>query len=131
MKRILLAYVASYLLVGGAGFAFAPALTLKLFLSNGDYGDIMPRLVGMFMLAIGGFVAELVRRGDLTYYPLTVGVRSLIVVFLVFLYMESTDPLFLVVLGVVLLGLAPSIYVVAREWSAKRAASPGADSFEA
>jgi hypothetical protein len=52
MKRISLTYVASYLLMGGAGFAFAPALTLRLFFSNGEYGDVMPRVVGMFMLAL-------------------------------------------------------------------------------
>ena len=54
MKKIMLTYVASYLFVGGIGFAFVPALTLRLFLSNGDYGDIMPRVVGMFMMALGG-----------------------------------------------------------------------------
>ncbi len=121
MKRISLAYVASYLLVGGAGFAFAPALTLRLFLSDGEYGDVMPRVVGMFMLALGGFVAEFVRRGDLTYYPFTVYARSLIVVFLAFLYLRSRDPLFLLVLGIVLLGLVPSIWVLARERLSRRA----------
>jgi hypothetical protein len=115
MKKMSLVYVASYLLVGGTGFALAPALTLRLFFSNGEYGDVMPRLVGMFMLALGGFVAEFVRRGDLTYYPFTVLVRSLIVVFLVFLYLRSEDPLFLMVLGIVLLGLLPSLWVLARE----------------
>lgn len=115
MKKMSLVYVASYLVVGGFGFAFAPAPTLRLFFSNGEYGDIMPRVVGMFMLALGGFVAEFVRRGDLTYYRFTVLVRSLIVVFPVFIYMRSRDPLFLVVLSIVLLGLLPSIGVLARE----------------
>jgi uncharacterized protein YjeT (DUF2065 family) len=119
MKRFLLAYVASYLFIGGIGFLFAPAATLKLFLSNGDYGDVIPRLVGMFMLALAAFVAEFVRRGDLSYYTLTVGVRFLIVVCLVVLYARSGDPLFAVVTGIVLLGLAPSIWVLARERSAK------------
>ena len=53
MKRISLAYVASYLFIGGVGFLFAPAVTLGLFFSNGDYGDVMPRLVGIFMLVTG------------------------------------------------------------------------------
>ncbi len=66
-------------------------------------------------------MAEFVRRGDLTYYPFTVYVRSLIVVFLASLYVRSRDPLFLLVLGIVLLGLVPSIWVLARERLSRRA----------
>ena len=115
MKRLSLTYVASYLLLGGAGLAFAPAMALKLFFSTGDYGDVMPRLVGMFMLALGAFVAAFVRRGDFSYYGLTVVVRSLIVVFMVYLYMKSRDPLVAIVTGIVLVGLLPSIGVLVRE----------------
>ena len=121
MKRATLAYVGFYLLSGGLGFAFAPAPTLRLFLSNGEYGDVMPRVVGMFMLALGAFVAEFVRRSDLSYYTYTVVVRSLIVVFLLFLYVRSRDPLFFVVLAIVTLGLVPSIWVLGRERLARDA----------
>jgi hypothetical protein len=115
MKKIMLTYVASYLFIGGIGFAFVPALTLRLFLSNGDYGDIMPRVVGMFMMALGGLVGEFVRRRDFTYYPYSVYARSLMFAFLIFLYVKSGDPLFLVIPAIVLVGLAPSLYLLARE----------------
>lgn len=115
MKKIMLTYLASYLFLGGAGFALAPAFTLRLFLSNGDYGDIMPRVVGMFMMALGGLVWQFVRRRDFSYYPYSVYARTLMFAFLIFLYVRSADPLFLVILAIVLLGLAPSLYLLARE----------------
>ena len=42
MQRLTLTYVATYLLLGGLGLLAAPDLTLRLLLSNGAYGDIMP-----------------------------------------------------------------------------------------
>ena len=43
MQRLTFLYLASYLLVGGFGFLIVPELTLRLLLSNGNYGDVMPR----------------------------------------------------------------------------------------
>ena len=51
LQRLTFIYLASYLLVGGLGLLVVPELTLRLLLSNGSYGDVMPRLVGVFMLA--------------------------------------------------------------------------------
>ena len=33
-------------ILGGLGLLVVPELTLRLLLSNGSYGDVMPRLVG-------------------------------------------------------------------------------------
>ena len=41
MQRLTLIYLATYLIIGGCGFLVAPALALRLLLSNGAYGDIM------------------------------------------------------------------------------------------
>jgi hypothetical protein len=46
-------YLAAYLLVGGLAFLIIPAETLKFLWSNGDYGNIFPRLVGMFASGFG------------------------------------------------------------------------------
>ena len=51
-QKITLAYLVTYLAIGGLGFTLFPNQVLQLFLSNGDYGDIMPRMVGMFMCAL-------------------------------------------------------------------------------
>jgi uncharacterized protein YjeT (DUF2065 family) len=86
MQRLTLIYLASYLLVGGLGLLVVPDLTLRLLLSNGTYGDVMPRLVGTFMLALGGVVLQFVRARDYRYYRSTIVARSFIVVALTALY---------------------------------------------
>jgi hypothetical protein len=114
VQRLTFVYLASYLLVGGLGLLLAPALTLRLLLSNGDYGDVMPRLVGVFMVALGGAVLEFVRARDYRYYRYTIVARIFIVVALTALYFKARDPLFLVLDAIVLAGLLPSIYVAVR-----------------
>jgi pimeloyl-ACP methyl ester carboxylesterase len=52
LQRLTFIYLATYLLVGGLGLLAVPELTLRLLLSSGNYGDVMPRLVGVFMIAL-------------------------------------------------------------------------------
>lgn len=61
MQRLTLIYVASYLVAGGVGLIAAPGMTLRLLLSTGTYGEVMPRVVGMFMLVLGGLIHQFVR----------------------------------------------------------------------
>jgi len=93
---------------------FAPELTLRLMLSNGNYGDVMPRLVGVFMAALGGAVLQFVWAHDYRYYRYTIVARIFIVVAMTVLYIKAQDPLFLVLDTIVLIGLLPSIYVAVR-----------------
>ena len=111
MKRLTLIYLTGYLAVGGVGLLFVPDLALSLLLSNGEYGDVMPRVAGMFMLVLSGLIGSFVRRGDYSYYLTTIVARSFIVVTLTVLYFRSEDPLFLVLDAIVLLGLIPAMYV--------------------
>lgn len=111
MKKITLIYLASYLLVGGAGFGFAPEMALKMFMSTGDYGVIMPRMVGMFMIVLSFLIALFIKNQDYKYYLPTIIARTFIVLFLSFLYFKSNDPLFIIVNIIVLIGLLPSYYV--------------------
>ena len=111
MQRLTFIYLASYLLVGGLGLLVVPELTLRLLLSNGSYGDVMPRLVGVFMLALGGVVLQFVRARDYRYYRYAIIARIFIVVALTALYVKAGDPLFLVLDAIVLVGLLPSIYI--------------------
>ena len=114
MQRLTLIYVVSYLVSGGLGLLVAPDLALRLLLSNGAYGDVMPRVVGMFMLALGGLVFQFVRARDYRYYRYAVFARSFIVVVLTALYFKTRDPLFLTLDAIVLAGLLPSIYIAAQ-----------------
>jgi len=54
-------YLIGYLIPGGTALLTFPQLTLKLFFSNTDYGDVLPRLVGMLMLALGIIILQVVR----------------------------------------------------------------------
>jgi len=113
MQRLTLIYLAAYLLFGGLGLLVTPGLTVRLLLSNGNYGDVMPRLVGMFMIALGGVIVQFLRARDYRYYRYTVVARSFIVVALTAVYLRARDPLLIVLDAIVLVGLLPSIYVVA------------------
>ena len=124
MKRLTLLYVTSYLMVGGLGLAFLPAVTLRLFQSNGQYGDIMPRVAGVLMIGLSGLIAQFVYYKDYKYYPYSVYVRSFFVLFFFFLYFRSADPFFLVLNTIVLIGLLPSIYTLIGERKIGDAASP-------
>lgn len=90
-------------------------------MSNGDYGDIMPRVAGVFMVTLGGLVAMFVIRRDYAYYPYSIFARTAIVGFIVFLFLKSGDPLFLVLTAIVLIGLLPSIWLLLTEREADRA----------
>ncbi len=102
-------YLAGYLLLGGLGLLLVPDQTLRLLLSNGHYGDIFPRLAGMLMSGLGLTIAGIIRARAQVLYPATLAVRLYFIVCLLGLHWVSADPLFLVILGVVLLGFAMTL----------------------
>ncbi len=114
MKRITLIYLSSYLFAGGVGFGFAPEIALKMFMSTGDYGAVMPRMVGMFMIVLSFLIAMFVKNQDYKYYLPTIIARTFIVIFLSYLYFSTSDPLFIIVNVIVLIGLLPSYYIYIR-----------------
>src|SRR5215510_661411 len=111
MQRLTFIYLATYLIGGGLGLLVAPDVTLRLLLSKGMYGDVMPRLFGLFMMALGGVIWQFIRARDFRYYTYTIGVRCFIVAVMTALFFTSHDPLLLVLDAIVLVGLLPSIYV--------------------
>lgn len=110
-RRATLTYLVAYLIVGGAGFALFPDVVLRLFRSTGQYGDVMPRLVGVFMCALGFLIYSILRHEDWKYYPVSIYARTGIVAFLFYLYAASRDPMLIVLSIIVLIGLLPSWYV--------------------
>jgi hypothetical protein len=111
LKRISLSYVAAYLMMGGLGLAIIPDLFLELFQSNKDYGNVMSRVVGMFMITLSGLIAAMLYFKDFKYYGFSIAVRTFIVLFLFLLFFMNGDPFFIVINVIVLLGLLPS-YVI-------------------
>ena len=107
--RLSLFYLAGYLLPAGAGLLFAPAFTLRLLLSNGDYGDIFPRVAGMLLLGLFIIVVQLIRFSAEAFYPTTFIVRGFFCMCLFSFYIISGDPFFLVILGIAGFGLLLSL----------------------
>jgi hypothetical protein len=98
-------YLAGYLLPTGLLLLVAPGLALKLLLSNGDYGSVFPRVAGLLLLGIGIIVVQIIRLRAEALYPTTLMVRAVFVVGFVSFYWYTRDPLFLVILGVLGLGV--------------------------
>lgn len=100
-----LIYVATYLLGAGVFLLVAPRLALSLLLSNGDYGAILPRLTGLLLLGLGILVVQIIRHRVSALYATTLAVRVVFCAGFVVLYALSRDPLFLVLLLVVGVGV--------------------------
>jgi len=103
--RLCLLYVAAYLIISGIALLIAPEVALRFMFSNTDYGVAMPRWVGMLSVALGALVSQVVRHRLAVLYPLGFFMPAAMVVGFAGLYLQSSNPLFLVVLGVVGVGV--------------------------
>jgi hypothetical protein len=98
-------YLAGYLLPAGALLLFVPEFVTKLLLSNRTYDYAPFRLVGVLLIALGILIAQIIRHRLDVLYPTTLIVRLLISATLIWLYAQTSDPFFLVVLAVVVIGI--------------------------
>jgi hypothetical protein len=103
--RLSLFYLGSYLAIIGFGLLLAPNGTLRILQSNGDYGDIFPRVAGMLMSGLGLSIFGMIRARSWELYPATLFMRVYFIVCIVAFYVMTADPLFLVLVGIVGLGL--------------------------
>ena len=118
--RLSLYYLAAYLLGAGIALILAPSLALKLLFASGQYGDVLPRLLGVVLLALGIVIVQIIRHQLEVLYPTTLIVRTLIVAVLIGLFIYSHDPLFISLLVVVGFGmvLTGSSYLLDRRTAA-------------
>ncbi len=77
---------------------------MKLLQAQGDYGDALPRFVGILLLALGIIVVHIIWARAEALYPGTLAARIVILTGLVGLYLQTRDPFFVVVTAVVGLG---------------------------
>jgi hypothetical protein len=105
--RLSLYYLAGYLLFAGVALMAVPQFALKLLLSNRseDYGDVFPRLTGVVLLSLGIVIVQLIRLNVEVMYTTTLIVRAVILLTLISLYFYAHDPFFLVLVGIVGLGV--------------------------
>lgn len=113
--RLTLLYPASYLLGGGLALLVHPSLALKMMLSNGQYGDILPRMAGALTLGLGLIVVQVIRRRVAPLYLTLVVVRAFFLACYATLYFMSRDPFFLTLGGIVGFGFLLTSVVYALE----------------
>jgi len=104
--RLTLYYLGSYLVAIGVGLLLAPGATLTILQSNGDYGDVFPRVAGMLMSGLGLSIFGIIRARSQQQYPATLLVRIYFIICIVVFYIMTSDPFFLVLLAIVGLGFA-------------------------
>ena len=117
--RVSLFYLGFYLAVIGFGLLLVPHGTLKILQSNGDYGDVFPRVAGMLMSGLGLSIFGMIRIRSSELYSATLLMRVYFIVCIVTFYTMTGDPLFLVLVGIVGLGfvLTLSSYLLDRKSS--------------
>ncbi|HSB60164.1 MAG TPA: hypothetical protein VLI67_00495 [Vicinamibacteria bacterium] len=103
--RLSLFYLMSYLGLGGVGLLAAPDTALRLLGAREAYPAVLARFLGAFMLALAVVVVQIVRQRVESMYSATLMARTLLLATIVGLYLESGDPLFLVLTGIVGLGM--------------------------
>ena len=104
--RLSLFYLGSYLVLIGLGLLFAPDRTVKILQSNRHYDDIFVRIAGMLMSGLGLSIFGMIRARAFELYPAALVMRMYFIACFVALYAMTCDPVFLVLIGIVGLGLA-------------------------
>jgi uncharacterized protein YjeT (DUF2065 family) len=103
--RLSLYYLASYLWGGGIGLLIVPQVSATLLQSNANYPDVMLRTLGMFMIVLGIMVVQIIRHRIEILYPATLIARAFICICFIAFFFIVRDPFFLVLLGIVGLGV--------------------------
>jgi uncharacterized protein YjeT (DUF2065 family) len=97
--RLSLFYLAGYLIPAGLLLLFAPTFALRLLLSNGEYGDVFPRMAGMLLIGIGVLVVQIIRLRLEMLYTTTLVIRTFFCACFIVFYVISQDPIFSCVTG--------------------------------
>ena len=113
--KLTLWYPVFYLIPSGIMLAVAPNLALKLLFSNGSYGEVMPRLLGVILIGLGSLVVQVIRLRLTAMYRTIIGVRAFFLPCWLLLYFYSKDPMFLSLFGVVGFGFLLSLGTALRD----------------
>ena len=103
--RLSLFYLAGYLIPAGLMLLVAPTFATRLLLSNGDYGEVFPRLAGMLLIGLGVLIVQMIRLRLDSLYATTLAIRLLFCACFIGFFAISQDPFFMVLLAIVAFGL--------------------------
>jgi hypothetical protein len=98
-------YLAGYLFPTGFCLLLAPQWFMKLLFANHEYSDAFPEFSGSLLIGLGIVVATVIRHGNPILYRMTLLVRIPIWLCVLGIYLQTKETFFLVVLGVVGLGI--------------------------
>ncbi len=114
--KISLGYVTGYLIMGGLMFLWVPQTALKIFQSSGQYDDIMIRAVGLMMLGLAIVVIQVIRLNLIKeFYPTTLMLRMFLTAGMIGLYFYAGDIMFLIISGIIVLGMIMTVYFYLRD----------------
>jgi hypothetical protein len=99
-------YLAGYLIPAGLLLLFVPEWATKLLLSNHTYDYAPFHLAGVLLLVVGILIIQIIRYRLEQLYATTLVARALISTTLLWLFLNTGDPFFGVVLVIVLIGVA-------------------------
>jgi hypothetical protein len=99
-------YLAGYLVPAGILLLFVPEWATRLLLSNRTYDYAPFHLAGVLLLVIGILIVQIIRHKLAMLYSTTLVARALISATLLWLFLNTGDPFFAVVLVIVLIGVA-------------------------
>jgi hypothetical protein len=106
--RLTLFYVLAYLTMSAIGLLAMPGFTQRMLLGNVEYDPVAMRFAGVFILGLAIIVLQTIRlRLDQLYATLVI-VRVVFCAIYVVMYVQTGNPFFLSVLGIVGLGLVAS-----------------------
>ena len=107
--RLSFYYLITYLSLGGLGFLIDPERTLRLLAGESASPWLIVRLLGMMMIGLAIIVFEIAGRRVEPMYRTTLLVRAVFLAIMVGLYIAYSEPMVLVLLGIVGLGVALTI----------------------
>jgi hypothetical protein len=99
-------YLAGYLIPAGLLLLFVPEFATKLLLSDRTYDYAPFHLAGVLLLVIGILIVQIIRYRLEPLYSTTLVARALISATLLWLFLNTGDPFFGVILVIVLVGVA-------------------------
>jgi hypothetical protein len=117
-------YAAGYLYFGGAGFLLAPSVMLDIFFAEGIYSSVTLRMIGAVMLSAGIVVSKVIERSMEALYVQYLYARIPVLLCLAYIYWDSLDRMWLIILVVVLVGWLYSLcaFLLDRRDANKKAA---------
>jgi hypothetical protein len=98
-------YLATYLFLTGAAFFLAPQATLKLLLANHSYEDPFVQFTGVLMIGLSVVVVNVILFGNPKFYRATLLARIPMWLMILWIYIQTQDPVFIIVLSVLGLGI--------------------------